>query len=115
MRHISILLIVLLTLPALSYAQMESEGYTVTENQMNFASSLTQLTNIIKAGWKSPVDLWVEGVFENKPKEAQKQQAGEIADRVLLMAQNEGLDQSFCVNVHNGNYIPLETKCWEAP
>jgi hypothetical protein len=87
----------------------QEEGYTISQLQANFAQYVQDsLSGIIKAEWKSPLDLWVmaDGVDKNAAKN--------IALDVIYMSKTE-LGQSFCVHVHDGDYIDLSKICWSAP
>jgi hypothetical protein len=85
------------------------EGFTVTDNQINFAQSLpSEVPGVIFAKWQSPMDIWVEA------DEANQSRAKDIALDVIFEGKNI-LDQSFCVHVHNGNWQQIAMTCWSSP
>ena len=85
------------------------EGFTVTDNQTEFAQSLPgEIPGIISAKWQSPMDLWVEAYRANDSR------AKDIAVDVISEGK-EMLGQSFCVHVHNGNWQQIVMTCWSSP
>jgi hypothetical protein len=115
MRNYSAKIIILLSLilvfglPKIGIGQ--EEGYSISEQQGNFAQYVqASIPGVIKAEWKSPVDLWVEADSDD-PNAAKK-----IAQDVVYVSQTQqGPGQSFCVHVHDGDYIDLSKICWSAP
>ena len=108
MRSSAILSIsIFVLLLAVHLGNAQQQGFTTSELQERFSESVKSLPDVIQATWQSPVDLWVyaDGV--------DKSGADALAERITILAQTE-FGQSFCVNVHNGNYKPLTTKCWSA-
>lgn len=95
-----------------SYSELsfgQEEGYTTSQLQANFAQYVQDsLPGVIKAEWKSPLDLWVMADGVNKDV------AKNIALDVIYESKTQ-LGQSFCVHVHNGDYIDLSRICWSAP
>lgn len=104
---ILILLILIFGLSEIGFGQ--EGGYTISEQQTNFAQYVQDsISGVIKAEWLSLVDLWVEadGVDQNAAKN--------IALDVIYVSKIQ-LGQSFCVHVHDGDYIDLSKICWSAP
>lgn len=114
MRNYSTKIIVLLSLilvfglPKIGFGQ---GGSTISEQQQNFARYVQDsIPGVIRAEWKSSVDLWVEADSDD-PNAARK-----IAQEVVYVSQTQqGPGQSFCVHVHDGDYIDLSKICWSAP
>lgn len=85
------------------------EGFTVTENQIDFALSLpSKIPGVISAKWQSPMDIWVEA---NK---ADDSKAKDIALDVISEGKHI-VEKSFCVHVHNGNWQQIVMTCWSSP
>ena len=90
-------------------ALCQEGGYTISQLQVNFAQYVQgSIPGVIKAEWKSPVDLWVEAAGVNKDG------AKDIALDVIYASKTQ-LGQSFCVHVHDGSYENLSLICWSAP
>ena len=92
----------------LGYAR-PSDGFTVTDNQINFAQSLpSEIPGVISAKWQTPMDIWVQA------DQANVSRAKEIALDVIFEGKNI-LDQSFCVHVHDGDLQQIAMTCWSSP
>lgn len=106
-RLLYIFTIILVT--ALSQISFGQQGFDVSQAQYSFAIQIKNtIPGVIAAEWKSPFDLWVEA-------DGVDQAAARNIALDVIFAGKELLQQSFCVHVHNGDFIQIASQCWSYP
>lgn len=94
---------------ALSQVSFGQQGFDVSQAQYSFAIQIKNtIPGVIAAEWKSPFDLWVEA-------DGVDQAAARNIALDVIFAGKELLQQSFCVHVHNGDFIQIASQCWSYP
>ena len=94
---------------SLSQASFGQQGFEVSQAQYSFAIQIkSTVPGVIVAVWKSPFDLWVEA-------DGVDQAAARNIALDVIFAGKELLQQSFCVHVHNGDFIQIAYQCWSFP
>lgn len=94
---------------ALSQVSFGQQGFDVSQAQYSFAIQIKNtIPGVIDAEWKSPFDLWVEA-------DGVDQAAARNIALDVIFAGKELLQQSFCVHVHNGDFIQIAYQCWSFP
>jgi len=107
LRLLYVFPIILVT--ALSQVSFGQQGFDVSQAQYSFAIQIKNtIPGVIAAEWKSPFDLWVEAGGVD-------QAAARNIALDVIFAGKELLQQSFCVHVHNGDFIQIAFQCWSYP